>query len=243
MQAIIIGATSGIGRELAKQMSSLGYTVGITGRRTELLESLAQELFGRCFVAPMDLCNIEQSVIALEALIAQMGNVDVIVLNAGVGSNDANFPLADELATLAVNVNGFTAMANVAAHYFAKQGAGHIVGISSVAAVRGGPITVYNASKAYVSHYLEGLRCRFYRTQPGIFVTDIRPGFVATAMAKGEGLFWVASVERAALQIVRAIQQKRSIAYVTKRWWLIALILRLIPFGLYCRLISPRIEP
>jgi hypothetical protein len=62
-------------------------------------------------------------------------------------------------------------------------------------------------------------------------------------MAKGEGLFWVASVERAALQIVRAIQQKRNIAYVTKRWWLIALILRLIPFGLYCRLISPRIEP
>ncbi len=71
----------------------------------------------------MDLCNIEQSVAVLEALIAQMGNVDVIVLNAGVGSNDANFPLADELATVAVNVNGFTAMANVAAHYLAKQGA------------------------------------------------------------------------------------------------------------------------
>ena len=82
-----------------------------------------------------------------------------------------------------------------------------------------------------------------FQSFPSIFVTDIRPGFVATAMAKGEGLFWVASVEEAAGQILRAITQKRTIAYVTKRWRLIALVLRLIPFGLYCRLISPRIEP
>lgn len=238
MQAIIIGATSGIGRELAKQMSIDGYTVGIMGRRSELLDSLEEELLCKCFKSTMDLVNVSESVSALEELLKEMNSVDIIVINAGTGSIKPNFPLSDELETVAVNVVGFTAMANVASHYFSKRGEGHIVGISSVAAVRGGPIAAYNASKAYVSNYMEGLSCRFYSQRSSVFITDIRPGFVDTAMAKGDGIFWKVSVEKAVKQILHAINKKRRIAYITKRWRFIGLLLSCIPFRFYRKLIS-----
>ena len=238
VQAIIIGATSGIGRELAKQMSVNGYTVGIAGRRFELLNSLEDELPNQCFKSVMDLVNVSESVNALEELLGKMGNVDVIIINSGTGSIDPHFPLSDELETVAVNVVGFTAMANVASHYFAKRGRGHIVGVSSIAAIRGGPIAAYNASKAYISHYMEGLSCRFYSQKGNIFITDIRPGFVDTAMAKGDGIFWQASVEKAVQQILYAVNKKRRVAYVTKRWCFIGWLLSCLPFSLYRRLIS-----
>lgn len=238
MKAIIIGATSGIGRELAKQMSINGYTVGITGRRSALLDSLEEELSCKCFKSTMDLVNISEAVSILEELLREMGSVDIIVINSGTGSINPNFPLSDELETIAVNVVGFTAMANVASHYFSIRGEGHIVGISSIAAIRGGPIAAYNASKAYVSNYMEGLNCRFHSQRSNIFITDIRPGFVDTAMAKGDDIFWKAPVEKAAKQIFNAIRKKRRIAYVTKRWRFIGLLLSCIPLSLYRRLIS-----
>ncbi len=96
----------------------------------------------------------------------------------------------------------------------------------------------YNASKAYVSSYLEGLACRKECRSGAITVTDVRPGFVDTPMAQGEGLFWVASPEKAAKQIYAAIRKKKRIVYITKRWRLIAAIIKLLPFCLYKRIIS-----
>jgi short-subunit dehydrogenase len=135
VKAIIIGATSGIGRELAKQMSAHDYTVGITGRRTQLLDSLEQEMASTCFTSTMDLTNIPDSVSAFKALLDRMGDVDIVVINSGTGSINPEFPLSEELDTIAVNVTGFTAIANVAYHYFIKRKAGHIIGISSIAAL------------------------------------------------------------------------------------------------------------
>jgi short-subunit dehydrogenase len=238
LKAIIIGATSGIGRELAKQMSSDGYTVGITGRRTNLLDSLEEELDRKCFKSIMDLTDISESVRLFRELLERMECVDIVVVNSGVGYIDPKYPLTEELETVAINVAGFTAMANVAYRYFAKRSNGHIVGISSVSGIRGGPNVAYNASKTYVSAYLEGLSCRSCAQRDGVFVTDIRPGFVDTAMAKGDGIFWKAPVEKAANQIFNAIEKKRRIAYVTKRWWLIGLLFRFLPFWVYRKLIS-----
>ena len=238
MKAIIIGATSGIGRELARQMSNDGYIVGVTGRRSSLLDSLGAELPGKYFKSTMDLANISESVRIFEELLKQMEGVDIVVINSGTGSIDPKFPLSDELETIAVNVTGFTAIANVAYRYFAAKSEGHIVGISSVAAIRGGPVAAYNASKAYVSNYLEGLSCRSHSQGNNVFITDIRPGFVDTAMAKGDGIFWMASVEKAVTQIFYAIQKKRRITYITKRWWFIGLLLSWLPFGLYRKIIS-----
>lgn len=238
MKAIIIGATSGIGRELAKQMSDYGYIVGITGRRYDLLDSLEKELSHKSFKLAMDLTDISESVAGFGTLIREMGDVDVVIINAGTGNVDSAFPLSGELETVAVNVAGFTALANVAYHYFSERGKGHIVGTSSIMALRGGPCPSYNASKAYISSYLEGLYCRSCLEGHNIIVTDVRPGFVDTGMAKGDGIFWMAPVEKAVKQMFKAIQEKRRIVYITKRWRFIGFLLSGMPFKVYLKAIS-----
>ncbi|OCQ22643.1 hypothetical protein A7985_01370 [Pseudoalteromonas luteoviolacea] len=237
-KAIIIGATSGIGRALAKYMDRCGYELALTGRRQELLVSLQNELTQPCYIAKMDVSQPHDAVREFESLLTQMQDVELVIINAGTGNGDASFPLQGELDTAAVNVTGFTAIANSAFHFFAKQNRGHLVATSSVMALRGGPCASYNASKAYIATYLEGLSCRAAKHGANISFTELRPGFVDTEMAKGEGIFWLASVEKAAQQIFIAIKKKKRVAYITKRWWLISLILKYAPFKVYLRLIG-----
>ena len=80
-----------------------------------------------------------------------------------------------------------------------------------------------------MSHYLEGLRLKGLKMKIPVIITDIQPGFVDTAMAQGDKLFWVAPPGTAALQIYEAIEKKKSHAYITKRWRLIAWLLKLTP--------------
>ena len=129
-----------------------------------------------------------------------------------------------------MNVAGFTAIAVAAMRHFEARRGGHLVGLSSLAALHGhGDAPAYGASKAYVSRYLQALRHRVAARKLAIVITEIRAGFVDTAMAKGDGLFWVAPVETAARQILVAIRRKRPIAYVTRRWRLVAWLLRILP--------------
>ncbi|MCG7548098.1 SDR family NAD(P)-dependent oxidoreductase [Pseudoalteromonas sp. Of7M-16] len=235
-KAIIIGATSGIGKALATHMAKQGYKLGLTGRREHLLHSLQQQLGTQTCISVMDIAQPHNAIAQLKQLIEQMQGVDIIIINAGTGSCEPDFPLSGELETIAVNVTGFTCIANAAYHYFTQQGAGHIVATSSIMSLRGGPCASYNASKAYIASYLEGLYCRAYRDGIDISVTDIRPGFVDTEMAKGNGIFWLAPVDKAAQQILSAIEKKKRIAYVTKRWQLIALLMRFMPFKGFVRL-------
>ncbi len=234
-KVIIIGATSGIGRELAKILSSEGYAVGITGRRLHLLESLKDELSGQIYIQPLDVLD-ETAPIELNALIEEMKEVDLFVICAGTGSVDPKLPWEKEKETIDTNVTGFASMANIAYHYFLQRGRGHIVGISSISALRGGDNPAYNASKAFVSNYMQGLRYCVVKKGMDITVTDIKPGFVDTAMAKGNGLFWVASPQKAAYQIYQAICKKKKHAYVTKRWRIIAWILKVMPDYIYHRI-------
>lgn len=230
MNTIIIGASSGIGRELAKIFSGNGDRVGIAARRHELLSQLKKELKGAAFIRQMDVAVHDEASSILEELIQEMGGVDMIVINAGIGFINPDLDWEKEKSTIDVNVTGFVNMANVAMKHFVKQGSGHIVGISSIAAMRGDPLApAYSASKAFMSNYLEALRFRVNKRKIPITVTDIQPGFVDTAMAQGEGLFWVASARKAAAQIFEAIQSKRKHAYVTRRWRLVAWILRWMP--------------
>ena len=97
----------------------------------------------------------------------------------------------------------------------------------------GGAAPAYNASKAYQINYAEGLRQRAAKSSRTVCVTDIRPGFVATAMAKGEGLFWVMPAGKAADQIVRAIRRRPPVAVVTRRWRLLAWVLKHLPECIY----------
>lgn len=236
-KAIIVGASSGIGRELAKVLSQNGYAVGLTGRRLDLLESLQNEIPEKSFIKNIDISKQDAAIGQLEDLIREMGGLDLIVISSGVGFINPDLVWKEEKNTIDVNVSGFAAVTNVAFRYFLRQGAGHIVGISSVAALRGsGEAPAYNASKAFISNYIEGLRQKVAKVGAVITVTDIQPGFVDTAMAKGEGLFWVAPTQKAAFQIYKAIEGRRKHAYVTKRWRLIAWLLKAMPDRLYNKL-------
>ena len=215
-------------------LSQNGYAVGLTGRRVELLTALQNELSTESFVKPMDISQTDEAIRQLTELINEMNSVELVVISAGVGFINSEFEWEKEKATIKTNVFGFAAVANVAVKHFLEQRAGHLVGISSIAALRGtGGAPAYNASKAFVSNYLEGLQQKCVKLKLPIVVTDVKPGFVDTAMAQGEGLFWVAPPEKAAQQIYKAIKARKTHVYVTKRWRSIGVLLKLMPSSIY----------
>jgi short-subunit dehydrogenase len=232
MKAIVIGASSGIGRELAKILVREGYEVGVIARRRDLLISLQEEVRSPIFIQQADISRTDEAMANLQSLIQKMGDVDLAVISSGVGYHNPDLEWTKDRETIAVNVLGFCAMANVMMRHFLIHGRGHLVGISSIAALRGSG--TYSASKAFVSNYMEGLRHQMFKEQRDITITDIQPGFVDTAMAKGR-TFWMASAEQAAEMIYQAIQKKRTHAYITPRWRLIAWLLKWMPDFVYDR--------
>ena len=233
-KAIIIGATSGIGKGLAKILADNNYTVGITGRRTELLEELKSKKPNVYFTRTLDITNIKVINKTLDALTTELGGVDLLIISSGTGDLNEKLDFEIEKRTIETNVTGFTCVSNWAFNYFQNQKSGHLVAISSIGGLRGSSqAPAYNATKAYQINYLEGLRQKATRLKSSIFVTDIRPGLVNTEMAKGDGLFWVMPVEKVVRQIYKAIRNKKKVAYITKRWALIALILKRMPKVLY----------
>lgn len=236
-KAIVIGASSGIGRELAIILAKKGYEVGVMARRTDLLESLKNEIQTKSFTEHLDLSRVPEAIEKIGALIQRMKGVDLIVFSAGIGFLNPELEWSKEEQTIDINVSGFSAIMGEVYKFFSKQGHGQIVGISSIGALRGNAIApAYNASKAFMSNYLEGLRKKAFQEKLPIVVTDIKPGFVDTEMAKGEGKFWVATTQEASHQIYSAIQKKKKQAYITHRWRLIGWALKCMPNWLYQRM-------
>ncbi len=236
-KAIIIGATSGIGKSLGEILLREGYVVGLTGRREDLFQSKQSQDVSRLIFNRMDVQDLSTVESKCNELVDQIGGLDLLIISAGIGevNKDLNFDV--ENGVIRTNIQGFTCVADWAMRYFKEQGYGHLVNISSVAGIRGNGIAPsYNATKAYQINYLEGLRLNAYKSKKNIYVTDVRPGFVDTAMAKGDGLFWVALVEKAAQQILDAIKRKKNIVYITKRWRLIGYILKLLPYSVLKKL-------
>jgi short-subunit dehydrogenase len=235
MKIIIIGATSGIGRELAQQYLALGHTVAVTGRREALLLGLKKQhaaLYTGCFDVQAD-----NAIERVQSLIAEMAGLDLLIYSAGYGDPSTALVAETEIDSTATNVMGFVTIATYTFNYFLQQGHGQLAVISSVAALRGNSWTpAYSASKAYVSIYAEGLNIKARKLRANIVVTDIRPGFVKTKMAKSNGQFWVAPVDKAVRQIIAAITAKKRVAYITKRWALIAYILKRLPYWVYRRI-------
>jgi len=236
-KAIIIGATSGIGKSLAELLLREGFEVGVTGRREELFQSIKTQETSRIVFKKMDVQDLSSLEPICNELVSQMGGLDLLIISAGIGEENKNLNFDVEQSVIKTNIQGFTCIADWAVRYFKEQGYGHLVNISSVAGIRGNGIAPsYNATKAYQINYLEGLRINVKEYGSSITITDVRPGFVDTAMAKGEGLFWVAPVQKAAEQIFEAIKEKKQVLYITKRWKLIALLLRIIPFSILKRI-------
>ncbi|NVN93967.1 MAG: SDR family NAD(P)-dependent oxidoreductase [Bacteroidetes bacterium] len=236
-KAIVVGATSGIGKGIAQILVDNDYKVGITGRRLNLLEDLKKENPDKYFLKCFDVADTKNISKYLNELTQELSGLDLIVISSGNGDLDEELDFEVEKKTIDVNVTGFTALADWSFNYFKQQKFGHLVAITSIAGLRGNRITPsYSASKAFQMIYLEGLRQKSRKLKYQINITDIRPGLVDTDMAKAEVKFWIASVNKASKQIFKAIKRKRKIVYITKRWILIAVVAKVLPNYIYERI-------
>jgi short-subunit dehydrogenase len=236
-KAIVIGATSGIGKSISEILILNGYAVGVTGRRLEILKSLKEKNTNKTFYCQMDVQELSSIETICDNLVNQLGGLDLIIISAGIGDKNKSLDFTIENNVIKTNIQGFTCVADWAIRYFKKQGYGHLVNISSIAGLMGnGEAPSYNATKAFQINYLEGLRLNAEKSGAKINVTDVRPGFVDTAMAKGDGLFWVASVDKAAQQIFTSIKRKKKVVYITKRWRIIGFLLKIMPYSILRKL-------
>ena len=233
-KAIIIGASTGIGRALAKVLLDNNYKVGITGVEKNILNELNQISNINLNVKYLD-CKSQTSSEIINGLINWLDGLDLLVFSAGIGHLDKNMGFEIENEANKLNVLAFTEIADKAYKYFESKKHGHFVAITSIAGLRGNRIApAYHAAKSYQISYLEGLRQKAINSNLSVTITDIRPGFVDTGLVNKKH-FWMATKEKAAQQIFNIIAKKQNIGYVTKRWLIIALILKIIPNWIYNR--------
>jgi short-subunit dehydrogenase len=231
--AIVFGATSGIGRALSKLLVQDGYKVLITGRRLERLESLQATAPDSYVIRQHDITDVDDTGRLFEELPSTMGQVDLIIHNSGIGENNFDLEWEKDLPTLNTNVIGAARVYQLAYNYFKIQGHGHLVGITSIASLVGNRhVPAYHASKSFQSNYLESLWMKAKRTKKAkIQVTDILPGYVDTDIITGD-TFWMATLDKASRQIYAGIKKKKRKVYVTRRWGLVALMIRILPPGI-----------
>ncbi len=230
--ALIFGATSGIGKELAKLLVADNYKVVITGRREKRLQEIKELNPDNYIVKVHDVTDLDSCETLFSEVIKELKTIDLIVFSSGVGDPNYKLEWEKELPTLQTNIIAATKIYGLAYNFFRKQGYGHLVGISSIASIRGNRhVPAYFASKAFQVNYLESLWMKGKRSKAKIYVTDIRPGFVDTSMAIGN-TFWMSTIKKATKQIYTAIKKKKKKAYITKRWNLIAILLRIVPSSL-----------
>jgi short-subunit dehydrogenase len=242
-RAIVVGASSGIGAALARRLGREGYLVAVLSRRTDRLEALCAEINAaagevRAVAYDHDVTDYASVPALLQKILADLGGLDLFVYNAGTAlpTGFKHYNFEKDLQTTEVNFLGALAWLNPVAALFQGQGAGTIVGTSSVAGERGrigNPS--YQASKAALTSYLESLRNRL--TRRGVRVLTVKPGYVATELTQGQkGLFWIVSADRAAADIWKAIRGGKQDIYVPGRWRLVMFVVRNIPSFIFRRL-------
>ena len=236
-KVIIIGATSGLGREVALIYIAQGWKVGVAGRREAELEALRAAYPEQVSAQALDVTQ-EDAPEKLHALIEQVGGMDVFLLSSGIGKQNYTLQTELELATAATNVEGFIRMTNAAYHYFEKQGHGHLAVISSIAGTKGlGAAAAYSATKGFQNIYMDALDQLARMQKLNIQFTDIRPGFVATPLLTSSKKYPMLMDARiVALDIVSAIEKKKRVAIIDWKFRLLVGFWRLIPKWIWLRL-------
>ena len=242
-RGIIVGASSGIGEALARQLAAAGVSLALVSRRADVLAQLAGELTdggcsGAIHVYAHDVADAGAVPTLFSQIARDLGGVDLIIYAAGIMPKVASgeYNTERDLGVIATNFSGSVAWLNEAAHRFTAARGGTIVGISSVAADRGRTKTpVYGATKAAFDHYLEALRNRIERH--GAMVITIKPGPVATPMTAGLGKMpGMISAEQAATETLNAMQNGVRVAYIPGKWKLVMGIICLIPSFIFKRM-------
>ena len=228
--AIVFGATSGIGRELAKLLVKDDYKVLITGRREVFLEAMKKSSPANYIVRRHDITDLSDTETLFSEIPSIFDHVDLIIHNSGIMETNFDLEWSKDLPTLETNVLGATKIYQLSYNYFKSQGFGHLVSITSIASLVGNRhVPAYHASKAYQSNYMDSLWMKAKRTKKAkIAITNILPGYVDTDIIAGK-TFWMAPLDKAVNQIYTAIKKKKRKAYITKRWRLIALMMKIFP--------------
>ena len=217
MNILIIGATSGIGKSLYSHYVADGCNAAIMGRRKNLLEEISSGNPSTTLPLSVDISDCKAFESSFKEVIKRFQQIDLAIICASIGDLNPSLEISQELDTLATNIVGWTNVIDTLYNYFEEQGQGHIVSITSIGGMQPTPIAPsYSASKAFQINYTKSLQAKAKKSQ--LCITEIRPGLVNTRMAKGEGLFWVMPVETVSKQIIRAIEKKRKLCIVTKRW-------------------------
>ena len=233
---VIMGATSGIGLEVARLFHQQGHIVAIAGRRMENLQRISTEL-DNCPYAQIDVTDT-QAAVRLQELIERLGGMDIYLHVSGISKQNRQLDTDVELATVETNALGFTRMINHAWQYFRTQGKGHIAAVSSIAGTKGlGAAPSYSATKRYCNTYLEALAQLASMQGIDIHFTDIRPGFVNTELLSSNFHYpMMMQPVPVAHQIVKGILSRKRVVTIDWRFRLLVFFWRLIPSCLWVRL-------
>lgn len=231
-KVVIIGASSGIGLEVARLFIQRGWTVGVAARRLDLLQTI-----GAAEVEQIDVTHADATD-KLQSLINRLGGMDLFFYASGIGKQNRELTPDIELATVETNGLGFTRMIGCAYRYFAQQGRGHIAAITSIAGTKGlGPAPAYSATKAMQNVYLQALEQQAHARNLQIRFTDIRPGFVDTALLAGNFHYpMMLKPQAVAREIVNAIEHRQHIRIIDWRYRLLTAVWRRIPRCIWRRL-------
>lgn len=229
-KAIVIGASSGIGLEVARLLLKEGWTLGVAARREDRLRQLKSEFPEQVEVARLDVVD-DNAQDRLHQLIQTIGGMQLFFYAAGVGRQNRNLGEDIELSTVRTNALGFTRMIGEAYRYFAAHGGGHIAAITSIAGTKGlGPSPSYSATKALQATYLEALEQLATQQHLNIRFTDIRPGFVDTDLLNGEFHYpMLMKPEAVAKDIVRTLHRQSHVRIIDWRYSLLTALWRCIP--------------
>lgn len=235
-RAIIIGATSGIGEEVAKLLVQQGWHIGIAGRREEALQKLQATAPAQIETQRLDVTEANATAL-LKTLIHKLGGMDLFFLSSGIGSQNPDLNPEIELNTTRTNAEGFTRMVTAAFNHFKAQGGGHIAVISSIAGTKGlGIAPAYSATKRFQNTYIDALAQLARMQRLNICFTDIRPGFVATDLLKSGKFPMLMQAQEVAKSIVRALNNKKRVVVIDGRYRVLVFFWRMIPRWLWERL-------
>ena len=240
-RAIVVGASSGIGAAIARQLVLEGYRVAALARRANWLKKLAEECTplarsggGSLSTYVHDVRRTAEVPELFERAARELGGVHLLVYAAAVMPETGRdeYDTEKDLEQVSVNLSGCVAWCNAAAPLFRTQRAGTIVGISSIAGDRGRKGNpAYATTKAAMNTFLEALRNRL--AESDVHVCTIKPGFVDTAMTKGKKTFWMIPADEAAQLTLAAARSRANVRYVPRRWWLVGTVIRSIPSFLF----------
>ncbi|MBM6891291.1 SDR family NAD(P)-dependent oxidoreductase [Bacteroides caecigallinarum] len=229
-RAVIMGATSGLGYEVALLLLSDGWKLGLAGRREENLRELQSEFPEQVCIKAIDVKD-SNSDKALLALIDELGGMDIYFHSSGIGYQNAKLDADIELNTLETNGTGFTRLVGTAFRYFKKKGKGHIAVISSIAGTKGlGVAPAYSATKRFQNTYIDALEQLAGMQKLNIRFTDIRPGFVATSLLNdGKNYPMLMKTPYAAKLIVKAVRKHKRVAVIDWKYSILVFFWKLIP--------------